>query len=71
MENKEDKTFFIRGAIAIQIIASIIVAIIFWGNEEIAKGFIIIFIGIMLVVFTKGFADIIDLLDSINSKLSK
>lgn len=67
----EDKTFFIRIAMAIQALASIIGAIVLWTNEKIAIGCIVVLVGIISVIFTKGFADIIELLNSINLKLSK
>lgn len=72
-ENKEredeDKTIFLRIINAVQIIACIIVAIISFSNEEIANGIIMLVVGFVIFAFIKGFKDIIELLDSINSKL--
>lgn len=72
-ENKEreneDKTIFLRIINAVQIIACIILAIISFSNEEIANGVIILILGFVIFAFIKGFKDIIELLDSINSKL--
>lgn len=55
----------------IQLISCIIMAITNLGNGENLKGFIFLTSGIIIFFFIKGFADIIDLLDSINDKLNK
>lgn len=72
-EENEDETktkglVFIN---VIQLIGCIIMAIIYGGNEETFIGFVILISGIIAFFFIKGFVDIINLLDSINSKLDK
>ena len=57
----EDRTIAIRFINALQLIV----------GEKIGQGFICISIGIISYFFIRGFADIIDLLDSINDKLDK
>ena len=71
-EKKEagNKTIVLRVIMAIQLIGCFIVAMSFWSGEEIALGFIVLFGGIILSAFTKGFIDIIDLLDNINNKIN-
>lgn len=69
-EEKEDKTMLLRVLNAIQILGSLIGAIILWSNEEILMGFIVLAIGIITLAFIKGFQDIIELLDSINNKIT-
>lgn len=71
-ENSEyvDKTVFLRFIMGIQIIGCIIGAIVLWSNEETGLGFIVLFGGLIAAAFTKGFTDIIDLLDNINNKLN-
>ena len=70
-EKKEvgDKTILLRIIIAIQLIGCFIAAMAFWSDEEIGLGFIVLFGGIVLSAFIKGFIDIIDLLDNINNKI--
>lgn len=55
----------------IQLISCIIMAIINLENGESLTALIFFISGIMIFFFIKGFADIIDLLDSINNKLDK
>lgn len=71
-ENPEyaDKTIFLRFIIGVQVIGCIIGAIILWNNEETGLGFIVLFGGLIAAACTKGFTDIIDLLDNINNKLN-
>lgn len=69
-EEKEDKTMLLRVINAIQILGSLIGAVILWSNEEILMGFIVLAIGIITLAFIKGFQDIIELLDSINNKIT-
>lgn len=70
-EKKEagDKTIALRIIMVVQLIGYFIVAMAFWSDEEIGLGFIVLFGGIVLSVFIKGFIDIIDLLDNINNKI--
>lgn len=72
-EQEYGKTTTLRIINIIQLIAFIIVGFINWlsNNESALNGFIYIGIGIILFVFIKGFADIIELLSSINQKLDK
>ena len=72
-ENKEntDKTILLRIINAIQIIACIIVAIIFFAEQNIFNGIVILFVGFVLFAFIKGFSDILELLDKISEKLDK
>lgn len=65
-----NKTMFLRLVMAFLLISSIIGAIILWNNKEIGIGFLLLFGGIILSAFIKGFTDIIDLLDDINNKLN-
>ena len=67
----EDKTLAIRFINALQLIGLIIAGIVSLVGEKIGQGFICILIGIINYFFIRGFADIIDLLDSINDKLDK
>ena len=67
----EDRTIAIRFINALQLIGFIIAGIILLVGEKIGQGFICISIGIISYFFIRGFADIIDLLDSINDKLDK
>ena len=69
-EEKEDKTMLLRVINAIQILGSLIGAVILWSNEEILMGFIVLAIGIITLAVIKGFQDIIELLDSINNKIT-
>ena len=76
MEKKEEKeglekSIFIRVINIFQLTIFIVAGLLNWDNEHPLNGLIYIAIGIVLVVFIKGFADIIDLLDSINNKLDK
>ena len=68
-KENEDKTIFLRVINAIQIIASVIVAIMFFSNEQISNGIITLILGFVIFAFIKGFEDIIELLDSINNNL--
>lgn len=72
-ENTEntDKTILLRIINAIQIIACIIVAIIFFAEQNIFNGIVILFVGFILFAFIKGFCDIVELLDDINKKMNK
>ena len=63
------KTTFLKGINVLQLIGFIIMAIVAWNAEETLQGFIYLVIGFVIFAFIKGFADIIDLLDSINDKL--
>lgn len=67
----EDKTIAIRFINALQLIGLIIAGIVSLAGEKIGQGFICILIGFINYFFIRGFADIIDLLDSINDKLDK
>lgn len=72
-ENEEygNKTIFLRFIMAAQLIICIISAIVLWTNEEVLIGFIALFGGLIGTAFIKGFVDIVDLLDSINSKMER
>lgn len=63
------KTVFIRFINGLQLICCIVMAFINWSDEQGILGFTFLFSGIVLFAFIKGFADIIDLLDSINHKM--
>ena len=63
------KTTLLKTINFLQLIGFIIMAIISWNAEETLQGFIYLMIGFVTFAFIKGFADIIDLLDSINDKL--
>lgn len=72
-EQKEDyeygrKTLLLKFIMWAQLIGCIISSIVLWNNEETGYGFIVLFVGIIVLAFIKGFTDIIDLLDSINNK---
>ena len=72
MEEKEennDKTFILKLISALQIIACLIFAIISFSNEKIIEGIMVLIVTFVLFAFIDGFADIIDLLDSINKKI--
>lgn len=73
MERKEeensDKTFILKLINVLQIIACIIISILFFYNEEAIKGVITLIITFILFAFINGFTDIIELLDSINKKI--
>ena len=73
MERKEeensDKTFILKLINVLQIIACIIISILFFYNEEVIKGVITLIITFILFAFINGFTDIIELLDSINKKI--
>lgn len=73
MEEKEeensDKTFILKLINVLQIIACIIISILFFYNEEAIKGVITLIITFILFAFINGFTDIIELLDSINKKI--
>ncbi len=68
-EDEPRKTFLLKTINAIQIIGFFISAFISFANEETMMGFILLTCGIITFAFIKGFADIIDLLTSINNKL--
>lgn len=68
---KKSKTLLLRFINAIQLIGCIIIAFVFWKDEEILKGFAFLFSGIILFAFIKGFIDVIDLLDNIYKGLKK
>lgn len=55
----------------IQLISCIVMAVKSWGEGANFTGFIFLICGIIAFYFIKGFADIIDLLDNINTKLEK
>lgn len=65
------KTTFIKGINILQLIGFMIMAIVSWNAEETLQGFIYLMIGLVVFAFIKGFADIIDLLDSINDKIDQ
>ena len=72
MEEKEennDKSFILKFISALQIIACLIFAIISFSNEKIIEGIMVLIVTFVLFAFIDGFADIIDLLDSINKKI--
>ena len=72
MEEKEennDKTFILKLINVLQIIACLIFAIISFSNEKIIEGIMVLIVTFVLFAFINGFADIIDLLDSINKKI--
>lgn len=73
MEEKEeensDKTFILKLINVLQIIACIIISVLFFYNEEAIKGAIALIITFILFAFINGFTDIIELLDSINKKI--
>lgn len=72
IDNQEDnKSGIIRLINIVQFVGIIILAMYFATNDEKFYAIISIIVGIVLFVFVKGFADIIDLLDSINNKLDK
>ena len=72
MEEKEeensDKTFILKLINALQIIACIIISILFFYNGKTIQGAITLIITFILFAFINGFTDIIELLDSINKK---
>ncbi len=73
MEEKEeensDKTFILKLINVLQIIACIIISILFFYNEKTIQGAITLIITFILFAFINGFTDIIELLDSINKKI--
>lgn len=73
MEEKEeensDKTFILKLINALQIIACIIISILFFYNGKTIQGAITLIITFILFAFINGFTDIIELLDSINKKI--
>lgn len=71
MEEKEnsDKTFILKLINVLQIIACLIISILFFYNEKTIQGAITLIITFILFAFIKGFTDIIELLDSINKKI--
>lgn len=68
--DKSDKTIFLKIINVVQILGCLIGAIILWSNEEIGIGFVILAVGFVSFAFVKGFQDIIELLDSINNKIT-
>lgn len=71
MEEKEnsDKTFILKLINVLQIIACLIISILFFYNEKTIQGAITLIITFILFAFINGFTDIIELLDSINKKI--
>ena len=66
-----EKSYKIRIINAILLIISILGAMILASNEEHLFATLSIVLGIVSFIFIQGFANIIDLLDSINNKLEK
>lgn len=72
INNQEDnKSGIIRLINIVQFVGSIILAMYFATNDEKFYAIISVVVGIVLFAFIQGFANIIDLLDSINNKLDK
>lgn len=69
-ENK-DKTMLLRIINALEIIACIILAIVFLIQGNMILAVEILFGGIVIFAFIKGFCDIIESLDKISKKLDK
>ena len=63
------KTVFLNFINVVQLIGFIIIAIISYNKGEIGFAVLYIIIGTITFAFIKGFANIIDLLDSINQKM--
>lgn len=66
---EDNKTFLIKIINTIQVIACIIISIVFFSDENIIEGIIILIISFVIFTFIKGFQNIIELLDNINRKI--
>lgn len=69
-ENK-DKTILLRIINALEIISCIILSIVFLIQGNMILALEILFGGIVIFAFIKGFSDIVELLDDINKKMNK
>lgn len=72
-ENEEnaDKTILLRIINALEIISCIILSIVFLIQGNMILALEILFGGIVIFAFIKGFSDIIESLDKISKKLDK